>query len=168
MEEEEHISIRSALVPTGGPLPNYHPSLLVCQQFFFFHTFDAPQKDDVAAIREVNWRCLKSERYNDRMIEDHLEASGHLCFVARAGKKGHKSVVGYVLTEIDPTEQRYKQGYVVSLAVLPEFRRRGIASRLLAATSAALLTQEDASRVALTVSAANEAAQHFYKAQGFK
>lgn len=75
------------------------------------------------------------------------------------------AVVGYVVADLVPDHGR-AGGHVKDLAVAPDARGRGIASRLLT-EALARLAASDAGRVKLEVRETNEAARTLYRSFGF-
>jgi ribosomal protein S18 acetylase RimI-like enzyme len=79
--------------------------------------------------------------------------------------------VGYVWCEVQsrpasPFSPAHRRLYVHHLSVLPDTRRRGVASTLMAHTEA-LAEGEELNEIALSHWAANTGAQTFFAAQGF-
>lgn len=75
-------------------------------------------------------------------------------------------VVGYVVADTESGQGR-PIGHIKDLAVRPEWRRRGIGSRLLE-RAISVLTARGADRVKLEVRATNEDARALYKRFGFE
>ena len=100
----------------------------------------------------------------DRIRETlaHHAAEGRL-LVARDG-----GLAGFVT--VDPERGRYAQdtdrGLVTNLYVVPERRREGVGTALLAAAENRL-REQGVETAALDVLAANEAARRFYRAAGY-
>jgi ribosomal-protein-alanine N-acetyltransferase len=61
-----------------------------------------------------------------------------------------------------------KQGHVVSIAVLPEYRRRGIATALMLRAMDSMKNKYGAAEVYLEVRVSNEPAIRLYEKLGFK
>ena len=78
-------------------------------------------------------------------------------------------VVGYVGAMIrmyPPVWTITRYGYIEEIAVTKNFRRKGTASRLLAAAQKWLLS-EGISRIKVNIDSANESSQGFFRSQGF-
>lgn len=73
-------------------------------------------------------------------------------------------VAGFSVTELDESD---RSGILVTLDVLPAWRRQGVASRLLAASEAWLLDC-NARELVLQVATSNEAALGFYLRRDFR
>ncbi len=81
------------------------------------------------------------------------------------------NVVGYVIAKIETAFElwglrRYRRCHLANLAVAPEYRRRGIGSRLLR-EAMRHAREEDAKEVFLEVRAKNIQARRFYSRRGF-
>jgi ribosomal-protein-alanine N-acetyltransferase len=110
--------------------------------------------DQLAAIERV---CF-SDPWTPAGIEETIQYETALALVAenRAG------VAGYIMARISGEE-----GEILNLAVLPPYRRRGVARRLLAEGVAALVA--DGVREAyLEVRESNAAAISLYQSAGFR
>ena len=112
---------------------------------------------DVAPVTALEQQVFGADAWSEVSVREELTGA-HRCAVV--GSDGG-SVVGYAVTRAS--------GDVVDLqriAVDPQHRRTGLASRLLAAVRTAARAG-GASRMLLEVSAANAAAMAFYAAEGF-
>ncbi|WP_052455775.1 GNAT family N-acetyltransferase [Bhargavaea cecembensis] len=78
---------------------------------------------------------------------------------------GEDRIRGYVYVEADPI---HGDGSIEFLAVSPDHRRQGLATRLLEAGLAELLNHDQIDEIRLTVEAENEAALGLYEAAGFR
>jgi len=84
-----------------------------------------------------------------------------------------EEVVGYVIGKVERSlEDRLffssgKVGHVLNIAVLPELRRSGIGTRMMAALEE-LFRREGAERVRLEVRDSNLGAQRFYEELGYR
>jgi len=106
------------------------------------------------ALAEIH-RCAfpPAEMWSEAALAAQLRAPGGYGFVAEAG--------GFILARVIVEEAE-----VLTLAVLPDLRRRGIATALLAA-AVAEAARRGADRMLLEVSDRNEAARALYAAAGF-
>lgn len=87
--------------------------------------------DDFALVYELGLRCydVLDKPYNYwsiRELADHLERNPGLCFVAEADAV----VVGFALAD-ETFELIEDTGHLEWVAVVSEFRKRGVASRLI-------------------------------------
>jgi len=74
--------------------------------------------------------------------------------------------IGAMIRMYPPVWTITKYGFIEEIAVTERFRRKGIASRLLAAAQKWLLS-EGISRIKVNIDSANEASQGFFSNQGF-
>ena len=110
----------------------------------------------VAAVAELEKLCF-SMPWSERAIASELSNPLSLWIVAIDGQR----LVGYIGSQavIDEAD-------VMNVAVLPEFRRQGVACELVNALVMALSTKQVRS-LALEVRASNEAARALYAKLGF-
>ena len=112
---------------------------------------------DVGAIARLELRAF-SDAWTEAQLVDSLSQSGAIGLVAR---EDDDIVVGHLIgrTVVD-------EGEILTLAVAPERRRRGIAAQLLAGAMT-IMAGRGVGRVWLEVRASNEAAQALYREHGF-
>lgn len=123
--------------------------------------------EDLPAVYRLGTRCYErhDKPYNYwsvREVADHVETSPELCFVAEnAGE-----VVGFALAA-PSYEFLENTGHLEWLAVAPEHRRDGLATRLIEAVVEQLRARgcED---VVADVSTANEASRGLFERAGFE
>ena len=110
----------------------------------------------VAGLRVVEDACF-SQPWPDNLLRDHITGPNRVLLVALSGDR----VVGYIglIHVLD-------EGHISNIAVLPEYRRRGLGSALLKA----VLTRAEKlglARIYLEVRASNDAARAMYEKYGF-
>jgi ribosomal protein S18 acetylase RimI-like enzyme len=122
--------------------------------------------EDLPAVYRLGTRCyhVHDKPYNYwslREVADHVEGSPELCFVAEADAE----VVGFALGA-PSYEILADTGHLEWLAVAPEHRRDGLASRLVETMVAAMraLGRRD---IVADVSSANEASRGLFARAGF-
>lgn len=86
-----------------------------------------------------------------------LKRNPDTCFVAESGNK----IVGVIMVGNDG-----RRGYIYHTAVHPQYRKQGIASKLVHTTLKAL-KQSGINKVALVVFDKNESGNQFWEKQGF-
>ncbi|HTL04909.1 MAG TPA: ribosomal protein S18-alanine N-acetyltransferase [Gemmatimonadales bacterium] len=112
---------------------------------------------DVAELAELEQACF-SDPWTASGILETIQYETARTFVAQDSDR----IIGYVMARISGEE-----GEILDLAVRPEERRRGIASRLLVAVRETL--QRDGVReIYLEVRESNRAAIELYRGQGFR
>ena len=125
--------------------------------------------EDLNEVININLMCLR-EHYPDYFWRDHLQLWGKAFLVAELNGK----VVGYVMTRVERSigyVSRFfpkKVGHIVSIAVLPEFRRRGIATALMKEAIKRLKEIYGVKEVYLEVRVSNETAIKLYEKLGFQ
>lgn len=80
--------------------------------------------------------------------------------VLRIGKK--KEIIGYCVFETIPNEKRT---HIMSIAILPEHRRKGYASKIILELKKQVI---DMRKISLYVKIDNKSAINFYESLGFK
>ncbi|HIQ29392.1 MAG TPA: ribosomal-protein-alanine N-acetyltransferase [Candidatus Caldiarchaeum subterraneum] len=124
--------------------------------------------DDLTQVMNINRVCLP-ENYTYSFFHSLLMEYPKAFWVAEHEGK----VVGYVmcrieriLSKIDPLRIR-KAGHIVSVAMLPEYRRRGIGFELMRRTVDSLREVYNCDEAYLEVRVSNEPAINLYKKLGF-
>ena len=122
--------------------------------------------EDLPAVYRLGLRCyhVLDKPYNYwsvREVADHVEGHPGLCFVAEA----EGAVVGFVLGA-DTYEILEDTGHLEWLAVAPEQRREGLASRLIE-TFVETLRATGRKEVVADVSTANEASRAVFARAGW-
>ncbi|MEM1658639.1 MAG: ribosomal protein S18-alanine N-acetyltransferase [Candidatus Jordarchaeales archaeon] len=125
--------------------------------------------DDLLRVVEINRICLP-ENYPYYFFQ-HLLESYPECFIV-AEVDGE--IVGYIMNRIErglsslnPSPFRIvKKGHVVSIAVMPDYRRRGI-GRMLLERGLQAMRKYGAEEAVLEVRVSNEPAISLYKRIGF-
>lgn len=114
---------------------------------------------DIMDIKEINEKCLV-ENYPFDVYLWHLTNWGNICFVATV----NDTIVGYIMCfgpggNCQDTEQI---GHITSIAVLPDHRGQGIATRLM--TSALVAMKKNKFHLSqLYVRESNAPAIHIYQ-----
>ncbi len=122
--------------------------------------------DQVIRINEITL----PEHYPRWFWENHLKNWGEAFFVAEVGDK----IVGYVMTRVEYGPGytvpgiMVKRGHIISIAVLPEYRRRGIGTALMKAAMDALRKVYGCREVYLEVRVSNMPAIKLYEKLGFR
>jgi ribosomal-protein-alanine N-acetyltransferase len=131
---------------------------------YSIQAFDPKDLDDVVRI---NWTCLP-ENYDNAFFLSIFYHFPKTFIVSKVSGK----VVGYMMCRVETgfsDLRRFsmtRKGHVVSIAVLPEQRNRGIASALLEKTLEGL-RQYQATECFLEVRESNMIAIDLYKRYGF-
>ena len=110
---------------------------------------------DVDQILELEKASFGDDAFGRSLFMFHIATGRDGFIVARKDDR----VVGYVLAT-----RRGGDGLIMSIAVLPEFRRKGVGGSLM---KAALAQLSKFKRVILQVDVANDEAREFYKGLGF-
>ena len=125
------------------------------------------ERDDLDQVVRINKSCLPENYPNSFFLGLHFQAPNAFIVAEKDDK-----VVGYVMCRVERGFSNFgmkivKKGHIVSLAVLPEHRRRKVAEKLL---SEALkgLKGYDVNEVYLEVRVSNEPAINLYKKFGFE
>ncbi len=127
------------------------------------------REDDLGAVMWINKRTLP-ENYPSFYFRLHLHNFPKAFLVAEMNGK----VVGYIMCRVEydnlytNPERVGRKGHIVSLAVLPEARRRGIATELMRRAMEAMKNHYGAEEYYLEVRVSNEPAIRLYKKLGFK
>jgi ribosomal-protein-alanine N-acetyltransferase len=125
--------------------------------------------NDMRAVIDINLRTLP-ENYTTEFFYIHLRDYPDLFYVAEL----NGSIVGYIMCRLEYGISDFskripkpaKKGHVISIAVLPEHRRRGL-GRMLMKMSIESMIKRGADEVYLEVRVTNEPAITLYKSLGF-
>ena len=112
---------------------------------------------DVAALAAIERRCF-SDPWSVQGIEETIQYETTIALIAESGVQ----VAGYLMARVSGEE-----GDILNLAVVPEYRRKGIAGRLLE-RGLAVLAEAGVREAYLEVRESNGAALALYGGKGFK
>jgi ribosomal protein S18 acetylase RimI-like enzyme len=121
---------------------------------------------DFAQVYELGLRCydVLDKPYNYwsiREVADHLQGNPSLCFVAEAAG----AIVGFALAD-ETFELIEDTGHLEWVAVAPEVRKRGVASRLIV-TAADALRAAGKARMVADIASDNAASRAMAARLGF-
>jgi ribosomal-protein-alanine N-acetyltransferase len=122
--------------------------------------------NDLQDVMHINRVCLP-ENYTDMFFIDLHERFPETFIVAEIDKE----IVGYIMSRIEVGLSSYglggliRKGHVVSIAVMPKARRKGIASALLKAAMTGMSGYK-AKQIYLEVRVTNEGAVNLYRKLG--
>ena len=125
--------------------------------------------DDLKSVTEINRVCLP-ENYTDYFFIDLFKRYPETFIVAEENGE----VVGYIMCRIEVGLSNFglgglvKKGHIVSIAVLPEHRRKGVAEAIIRKTMENMQTMYNAKQCYLEVRMTNEPAINLYKKLGFE
>jgi [ribosomal protein S18]-alanine N-acetyltransferase len=114
---------------------------------------------DLDRILSIEHASFGKDAYDRNLFADLIDKCGELFLVAVKGR----SICGYIVT---CTGGRTASAELVSIAVHPKYRGKGIASALMASTLRRLC-RRGVARFHLTVKVTNHVAIRFYEGYGF-
>jgi ribosomal-protein-alanine N-acetyltransferase len=135
------------------------------QQTFKLRKFEP---DDLQDVMQINRVCLP-ENYTDMFFIDLHERFPQTFIIAEEDNE----VIGYIMSRIEVGISNFglgglvKKGHVVSIAVLPQGRRKGVASALIKAAMEGMCYYK-AKQIFLEVRVTNEAGVNLYKKLGLE
>jgi [ribosomal protein S18]-alanine N-acetyltransferase len=124
--------------------------------------------DDLQAVMHINRICLP-ENYTDMFFIDLHERFPETFIIAVENQE----IVGYIMSRIEVGLSNFglgglvRKGHVVSIAVMPQSRRKGIASALIKAVMEGMISYK-AKQIYLEVRVTNEAGVNLYKKLGLE
>ncbi len=125
---------------------------------------------DIGGVIYVNRKTLP-ENYSDYLFLSMYRIFGDIFFVAIHKNTG--KIVGYCMNKLEEnaksffTRENVLKGHIFSIGVLPDFRRRGIASALLA-ISMDKMFKKGCKELFLEVRVSNKPAQALYRKFNFE
>jgi len=132
------------------------------------HTIRLFEEKDLHQVVNINWTCLP-ENYDDSFFLELYYNFPKTFIVATIGEK----IVGYLMcrVEIGFSEIKrlgiVKKGHIVSIAVLPEYRNKGIGYALVTQALNGVKAY-NVSEIYLEVRISNDVAINLYKKLEFK
>jgi len=129
------------------------------------------KKEDLEQIIEIN-RMSLPENYSYDYFVYHLRDFGDLFLVATVKENGKEKIVGYIMNRIEIGLSNFgfsltKKGHVISIAVLEEYRRRGIGFSLMI-LAIEKFKKHNVSEIYLEVRVTNYPAINLYKKLNFE
>jgi ribosomal-protein-alanine N-acetyltransferase len=124
---------------------------------------------DLASVTRINRLCLP-ENYTDYFFVDLFKKYPETFIVAEESGE----VVGYIMCRVEVGLSSFglggllKKGHVVSVAVLPEHRRRGVAEAIIKKAMENMQVAYKAKQCYLEVRVTNEPAVALYRKLGFE
>ncbi|OQV21331.1 N-alpha-acetyltransferase daf-31 [Hypsibius exemplaris] len=115
------------------------------------------QVADLMNMQHCNLLCLP-ENYQLKYYMYHGLSWPQLSYIAEDDKK---RIVGYVLAKMEEDDDE-PHGHITSLAVQREYRRLGLAQKLMNQTARAMVEVYNCRYVSLHVRVSNRAAYHLY------
>jgi ribosomal-protein-alanine N-acetyltransferase len=123
--------------------------------------------EDLPAVMEINRTCLP-ENYNSYFFTEVYQNCPEAFLLATVGNR----IIGYMMCRIENGFSEIsrlrivKKAHLVSLAVVPEFRRIGVAGALVTEATDAV-TKRGAKEFYLEVRVTNDSGIELYKRLGF-
>jgi [ribosomal protein S18]-alanine N-acetyltransferase len=125
-------------------------------------------KIETASIRlldklcEIEEQCFDQEAFTKRQISYLLTDYNAIALVAKA----NSVIAGFIIAQVE-IENNTLYGHIITINVAPDYRRKGIASKMLKETEE-LLKQKNISECQLEVREDNSAALKLYQNSGYK
>ncbi|MCS7120643.1 MAG: ribosomal protein S18-alanine N-acetyltransferase [Nitrososphaerota archaeon] len=127
--------------------------------------------EDLDEVIHINRVCLP-ENYSESFFMDLYERFPETFIVA----EGDGKIIGYVMCRIESNVSNItlrplsltKKGHIISIAVLPAYRRRGIGQALIKEALRAMIQYYKAKSCYLEVRVTNTSAVNLYKKMGFE
>jgi ribosomal protein S18 acetylase RimI-like enzyme len=115
--------------------------------------------DDFDTLYEIDQACYEPEvAYSKRELRAYLRFSGSDCLVAEAGTQ----IAGFCISA-----RREESGYIVTIDVLPQFRRHHVGTKLLNEIERRLAAN-GVREVALETATDNDSAVAFWAKHGYR
>jgi ribosomal-protein-alanine N-acetyltransferase len=123
--------------------------------------------DDIPKVMRINLKTLP-ENYPEYFFREIYERFSEAFFVAEV----EGEIIGYIMCRMEGGVSNFglrwvRRGHVVSVAVLPKFRRAGLGTELMNRAMDALKKDYEAKEIILEVRVTNLAAISLYEELGF-
>jgi ribosomal protein S18 acetylase RimI-like enzyme len=121
--------------------------------------------EDFDTLYEIDQACYEPEvAYSKRELRAYLRFSGSDCLVAEAAAAGaaEKQIAGFCISA-----RRDESGYIVTIDVLPQFRRHHLGTKLLNEIERRL-TSNGVREITLETATDNESAVAFWTKHGYR
>jgi ribosomal protein S18 acetylase RimI-like enzyme len=123
--------------------------------------------DDFDTLHEIDQACYEPEvAYSQRELRAYLRFSGSDCLIAEAEAAStpaaEKQIAGFCISA-----RRDESGYIVTIDVLPQFRRHHVGSLLLAEIERRLAAN-GVREIALEAATDNDSAVAFWTNHGYR
>ena len=133
---------------------------------FLFIIREVSSDSDLKAAIEINYKTLP-EHYPEYFWRELASTWRDLFLVSEINNR----IVGYSVSRIEIDEGFFrsnvvKRGHVISIAVLPEYRRKGVGTALMSETMKRMKERYNAEEVMLEVRVSNYPAIELYKKLG--
>jgi ribosomal-protein-alanine acetyltransferase len=125
-------------------------------------------KIETASIRmldklyEIEGQCFNQEAFTKRQIAYLLASYNTIPLVAKA----NSDIAGFIITHVE-VENGTLYGHIITINVAPNYRRKGIASKMLKETEA-ILKEKGVTECHLEVREDNSAALKLYQNSGYQ
>ncbi|MEM2760031.1 MAG: ribosomal protein S18-alanine N-acetyltransferase [Nitrososphaerales archaeon] len=126
------------------------------------------EREDLSPVIEINMTTLP-EHYSDYFFESILKELPEAFIVAELDRK----IIGYIMCKVEYGFSNFrklgfvKKGHVVSVAVLPEHRCKGVGKALMQEGMTGMISRK-VDEIYLEVRVSNEAAVKLYEELGFQ
>lgn len=126
-------------------------------------------EEDLNEVTHINWTCLP-EHYTKYFILNISQRFPKAFFVAQVDNK----IVGYIMCRIETGLSIIKKfsisrkGHIISIAVLPNYRRMGIGEALISTILKVSVPEYKAEECYLEVRPSNKEALYLYRKFGFE
>jgi [ribosomal protein S18]-alanine N-acetyltransferase len=115
--------------------------------------------EDFSALHEIDQECFEPAiAYSRGQLREFLDLPGADCVVAQAGRK----IAGFLVTA-----RRRKLGYVVTIDVLPDYRRHAVGTKLLEEGERRLV-RAGVQKIELETATDNASAIAFWQKHGYR
>jgi ribosomal-protein-alanine N-acetyltransferase len=127
------------------------------------------EEEDLNEVIHINWTCLP-EHYTKYFILNIYQRFPKTFLVAVVDEK----IIGYIMCRIETglsTIKKFsiaRKGHIISIAVLPNYRRKGIGEALISTLLKSSLPAYNADECYLEVRPSNNEALYLYRKFGFE
>ncbi|EAZ63896.2 N-acetyltransferase [Scheffersomyces stipitis CBS 6054] len=130
-----------------------------------YHQFNVQDKNEFTQISHLISQHL-SEPYSIYVYWYFLNTWPQYCYTVKHPQDA-SSIIGVIISKIEPHRDVRIRGYIGMLVIDPEFRGKGIASNLVKLTVQTMIERDGADEIMLETEVINEGALRLYEGLGF-
>lgn len=140
------------------------PKVDYTEDGFRYHSLDIENKIQFEAVSDLIADHL-SEPYSIYVYWYFFHQWPQYCFLL--SPEGSDSIIGVIITKVEPHREVRMRGYIGMLVIDPTFRGKGLAKKLVQLSMRKMVEWDNVDEIMLETEVSNGAALHLYELLGF-